>query len=67
MKIIKNKTGWKKGKMGVTIQIFQQKHKRNTKALTIHGMDVEEIYNQIKFWFLLLEEKPKKVKITFEE
>lgn len=53
--IIEKHQGKKKGQTGITVHILDQSNPKYSKSLTVHGMNIDELYDKIKFFITLLE------------
>lgn len=53
--IINGHKGKRKGKTGITIHILDQKNPKYSKTLTIHNVNIDELYEKIKFFLTLME------------
>ena len=65
--MIQTRAGKKKGKVGITIHIYQQYHKpQYSKTLTLQNISVDEVYEKIRFFFKILGTVNKNIVITEE-
>jgi len=67
--MIRSRKSRKWGKRGVTVKVYKQQEPDVSKSLTIHGYSIEEIYTNIKHWFLARElaKKDSPINIIIEE
>jgi hypothetical protein len=65
--IIESHRKKKKGILGVTVKIFEQKSKTTAKSFTVHGYSVDELYAKLKFFLNAIDmSKNKSVVIAIE-
>jgi len=63
---VSNRAKSRNNEYGITVLISRQKMK-GSRALTIRGMSIDQVYQHIKFYFKTLENQNATIKIKSED
>ena len=55
MKVIRKHTGKRRERKGITIHLLKQGSKERSKTITVHGLNIDQLYEKLLFFTKALE------------